>query len=54
MRHAIGWKFRRSNGGRGDSIGPGAHPSSCTMGTGVLSRGYSSQGMELTTQANLA
>jgi hypothetical protein len=34
--------------------GPGAHPASCTMGTGSLSRRLSSRGAALTTDPHLA
>jgi hypothetical protein len=33
--------------------GPGAHPASCTMATGPISRGYSGRGVELTTHPHL-
>ena len=34
--------------------GPGAHPASCRIGTGSLSRGLSGQGVALTTHSHLA
>jgi hypothetical protein len=33
--------------------GPGAHPASCTMGAGFLSRGWSCQGVALTTHCHI-
>jgi len=34
-------------------VRPGAHPASCTMGTGSLRRGYSSRGVALTAHPHL-
>ena len=54
QRLATGWTVRGSNpGGRRDSsvpvqTGPGAHPASCTMGTGSFPRVKSGRGVKLT------
>ena len=34
-------------------VGPGAHPASCTMGSGPLSRGQIGRGMVLTTHSHI-
>ena len=53
---ATGWKVRGSNPGGGARFsapvqtGPGAHPTSCTMGTGSFPRVKSGRGVTLTLQ----
>ena len=58
-RLATGWTGRRSNSVRARfsapvQTGPRAHPASCAMVTGSLSRGWSDRGVALTTHPQLA